>query len=93
MTTMTASKPVVGEIVDPTTCEGFAQIAATFGIESAFTAKINALRQRVVETRGVRWHFVQPERELFNAEFDFAWYLADGNPQRCKQFLTDIREA
>lgn len=87
---MTAHQHTNAQIIDPCTREGFADIAATYGIESAFTAKINALAQRVENAKGMRWHCVNPERDLIHARFDFAWYLAKGEPARCRDIFADI---
>lgn len=91
MTATNHTTKIEAQIIDPCTPAGFADIAATFGIESAFTAKINALKAKVEEGRRFRWSFISPERELFDTQFDFAWYLAKGEPARCKQIVADLR--
>lgn len=87
---MVTTQTTEAQIVDPTTSEGFHQIACAYGIEHAFEAKITALRARVAQLSGFRWHYVPCARELFNTKFDYAWHLAAGDRAQCCEYLAAI---
>lgn len=92
---MTTTQHTDAQILDPCSRSGFADIAAAYGIESAFTAKINALRSQIAHLHAsdlTRHHDRRASRELFHAKFDFAWYLGGGEPARCKEFFITLSE-
>lgn len=89
-TSTASSRTVEAQIIDPCSCGGFDYIAAAFGVESAYKARIAALKQRLEGARFMRWHVVNPRRDLVSAQFDFAWHLACGDPSQCREIVADL---
>lgn len=77
MQTAIFNPPIVGEPIDPTSKEGFLELASAFGRERAHEARIACYAALYEANKDFRWHGEKFQRRLQTATFERDWELAN----------------